>query len=60
VVVYKTLGVDVREGAAKMGCPSDDWDDGIGTKVFFEGAEGGILGEDVVFRCRKLADEVWV
>lgn len=33
---------------------------GIWLKVFFEGAEGAILGEDVVFHYCKLADEVGV
>jgi hypothetical protein len=60
VAVCETLGVEVREGTAKLGCPSDDWNDGIRPKVFFDGAKGAMLGEDVVFRCRELADEVWV
>jgi hypothetical protein len=49
--------VEVRKGAGKLGCPSDDWDNDIWPKIFFEGAEGAMLSEDVVFRCHKLADE---
>jgi hypothetical protein len=60
LAMCKTLGVEVRKAIAKLGCPTNDGNIGIGLKVFFEGAKGAMFSEDVVFRFRKQADKAWV
>jgi hypothetical protein len=56
--VYKTFGVEIGKGATKLGSPANYWNNSILSKVDVERAEDAVLGEDVVFRSRKLADDV--